>query len=109
MRKIVKGDEVIVIAGRNKGERGTVRQYVTETDRVVIEGVNLVKKHRRQNMGQTRQGGIIEVEAPLHVSNVMLIEPGTDEPTRVGIRRDEDGKNERFSKKTGNTIPNPNA
>lgn len=109
MRKIVKGDEVIVIAGRNKGERGTVRKYVTETDRVVIEGVNLVKKHQRQQQGQTRQGGIIEVEAPLHVSNVMLIEPGTDEPTRVGIRRDEDGKNERFSKKTGNTIPNPNA
>lgn len=107
MRKIVKGDEVIVIAGRNKGERGTVRQYVTETDRVVVEGVNLVKKHRKQS--QTRQAGILEVEAPLHVSNVMLIEPGTDEPTRVGIRRNDDGKNERFSKKTGNTIPNPNA
>jgi len=107
MRKIVKGDEVIVIAGRNKGERGTVRSYITETDRVVVEGVNIVRKHRKQ--GQARQGGIIEVEAPLHVSNVMLIEPGTDEPTRVGIRRNDEGKNERFSKKTGNTIPNPNA
>lgn len=109
MRKILKGDEVIVIAGRNKGERGTVRTYITETDRVVIEGVNIVKKHRRQNMGATAQGGIIEVEAPLHVSNVMLIEPGTDEPTRVGIRKNADGKNERFAKKSGNTIPNPNA
>lgn len=107
MRKIVKGDEVLVIAGRNKGERGTVRKYVTETDRVVVEGVNIVKKHMKQ--GRARQAGIVEVEAPLHVSNVMLIEPGTDEPTRVGIRTNADGKNERFSKKTGNTIPNPNA
>ncbi|MCA9834177.1 MAG: 50S ribosomal protein L24 [Thermomicrobiales bacterium] len=107
MRKIVKGDEVEVIAGRNKGERGTVRKYIVESDRVVIEGVNLVKKHMKQ--GRARQAGIIEVEAPLHVSNVMLVEPGTDEPTRVGIRKDADGKNERFSKKTGNSIPNPNA
>jgi large subunit ribosomal protein L24 len=107
MRKIVKGDEVLVIAGRNKGERGTVRQYIVESDRVVIEGVNIVKKHMKQ--GRARQAGIIEVEAPLHVSNVMLVEPGTDEPTRVGVRKNADGKNERFSKKTGNTIPNPNA
>lgn len=107
MRKIVKGDEVLVIAGRNKGERGTVRQYIVESDRVVVEGVNIVKKHMKQ--GRARQAGIIEVEAPLHVSNVMLIEPGTDEPTRVGVRKNADGKNERFSKKTGNTIPNPNA
>lgn len=107
MRKIVKGDEVVVIAGRNKGERGTVRKYIVESDRVVIEGVNLVKKHMKQ--GRARQAGIIEVEAPLHVSNVMLIEPGTDEPTRVGIRVNADGKNERFSKKSGKTIPAPNA
>jgi large subunit ribosomal protein L24 len=107
MRKIVKGDEVLVIAGRNKGERGTVRTYIVETDRVVVEGVNIVKKHMKQ--GRARQAGIIEVEAPLHVSNVMLVEPGTDEPTRVGVRKNADGKNERFSKKTGNTIPNPNA
>lgn len=109
MRKIVTGDEVIVIAGRNKGERGTVRQYISETDRVVVDGVNFVKKHRRQQQGQTAQGGIIEFEAPIHVSNVMLIEPGTDEPTRVGVRRNDDGKNERFAKKSGNTLPNPNA
>jgi large subunit ribosomal protein L24 len=96
-----------VIAGRNKGERGTVRTYIVESDRVVIEGVNLVKKHMKQ--GRARQAGIIEMEAPLHVSNVMLIEPGTDEPTRVGIRKNADGKNERFAKKSGKTIPNPNA
>lgn len=107
MRKILKGDDVLVIAGRNKGERGIVRQYIVETNRVVIEGVNIVKKHRKQS--QAAQAGIMEVEAPLHVSNVMLVEPGTDEPTRVGVRKGENGKNERFSKKTGNTIPNPNA
>lgn len=107
MRKIVKGDEVLVIAGRNKGERGTVRTYIVETDRVVVEGVNIVKKHMKQ--GRARQAGIIEMEAPLHVSNVMLVEPGTDEPARIGVRKNADGKNERFSKKTGNTIPNPNA
>lgn len=107
MRKIVKGDEVLVIAGRNKGERGTVRTYIVETDRVVVEGVNIVKKHMKQ--GRARQAGIIEMEAPLHVSNVMLVEPGTDEPTRIGVRKNADGKNERFSKKTGNTISNPNA
>lgn len=107
MRKIVKGDEVLVIAGRNKGDRGTVRTYIPETDRVVVEGVNFVKKHMKQT--QARQAGIIEVEAPIHVSNVMLIEPGTDEPTRVGIRKNAEGKNERYSKKTDKTIPNPNA
>lgn len=105
MRKIINGDEVIVIAGRNKGARGTVRKVNLETNRVVVEGVNIVKKHVKQ--GRARQAGIIEVEAPLHISNVMLIDPTTDEPTRVGIRKNADGKNERFSKKTDATIPSP--
>ena len=105
MRKILTGDEVIVTSGRNKGSRGTVRKFIPEADRVVVEGVNYVKKHLKQ--GQGRQAGIVEVEAPLHVSNVMLIDPATDEPTRVGIRRNADGKNERFSKKSNETIPAP--
>lgn len=105
MRKILKGDKVVVIAGRNKGSIGEVRKCLVDSDRVVIEGVNIVKKHMKQ--GRARQAGIVEVEAPIHVSNVMLIEPGTDEPTRVGIRRNADGKNERFSKKTDKTIPSP--
>jgi large subunit ribosomal protein L24 len=105
MRKILTGDEVIVISGRNKGSRGTVRKFVPEVDRVVVEGVNIVKKHIKP--GRARQAGIVEVEAPLHVSNVMLIDPGTGEPTRVGIRRNADGKNERYSKKTNETIPAP--
>lgn len=105
MRKILAGDEVIVTSGRNKGSRGTVRQVLTDVDRVVVEGVNIVKKHIKP--GRARQAGIVEVEAPLHISNVMLIDPGTGEPTRVGIRKNADGKNERYSKKTDATIPSP--
>jgi large subunit ribosomal protein L24 len=105
MRKILTGDEVVVISGRNKGSRGTVRKFLPEVDRVVVEGVNIVKKHVKQ--GRARQSGIVEVEAPFHVSNVMLVDPKTGEPTRVGIRRNADGKNERYSKKTNETIPSP--
>jgi large subunit ribosomal protein L24 len=105
MRKIRTGDEVIVISGRNRGQTGKVRQVIVETDRVVVEGVNIVIKHLRR--GRARQAGRVEVEAPLHVSNVMLLDPETKQPTRVGVRRNDDGKNERYSKKTGKTIPRP--
>ena len=105
MRKIRSGDEVIVISGRNRGQTGKVRQVIAETDRVVVEGVNIVIKHMRR--GRARQAGRVEVEAPLHVSNVMLLDPDTKQPTRVGVRRNDDGKNERYSKKTGKTIPRP--
>lgn len=105
MRKIRTGDEVLVTSGRNKGQQGTVRVNLIDEDRVVIEGVNIVKKHIKA--GRARQTGIVEVEAPLHVSNVMLIDPTSGEPTRVGVRRNADGKNERYSKKTNETIPAP--
>jgi large subunit ribosomal protein L24 len=105
MRKIRSGDEVIVISGRNRGQTGKVRQVLADKDRIVIEGVNIVIKHLRR--GRARQAGRVEVEAPLHVSNVMLLDPETKQPTRVGVRKNADGKNERFSKKTGNTIPRP--
>ena len=105
MRKLRSGDEVVVISGRNKGQRGRVRTVIPETNRVVVEGVNIVIKHMRR--GRARQAGRVEVEAALHMSNVMLLDPTTKQPTRVGIRRNEDGKNERFSKKTGNMIPRP--
>jgi large subunit ribosomal protein L24 len=107
MRKIRSGDEVVVISGRNKGQRGKVRVNMIAEDKVVVEGVNIVIKHIKR--GRARQAGRVEVEAPLHVSKVMLIEPGTNQPTRVGIRKNENGENERFSKKTGNTIPRPSA
>jgi large subunit ribosomal protein L24 len=105
MRKIRTGDEVLVISGRNKGQRGKVRVNLIDRDRVIIEGVNIVIKHVKR--GRARQAGRIEVEAPLHVSNVMLLDPDTKEPTRVGVRKGADGKNERFSKKTGKTIARP--
>ena len=105
MRKIRTGDEVIVISGRNRGQTGRVREVIVEKDRVVIEGVNIVIKHMRR--GRARQAGRVEVEAPLHVSNVMLLDPETKQPTRVGVRKNADGKNERYSKKSGNTLPRP--
>lgn len=97
MRRILAGDEVVVIAGRNKGSRGTVRKNLTNVDRVVVEGVNIVKKHIKR--GRAMQAGIVEVEAPLHVSNVMVVCPTCGEPSRIGVRRNDDGKNERFCKK----------
>ena len=107
MRKIRSGDEVLVTSGRNKGQRGRVRVNVVERDRIVIEGVNFVTKHIKR--GRARQAGLVQVEAALHVSNVRLICPNCAQPTRVGIRPDAAGKNERFCKKCDQTVPRPNA
>ncbi len=107
MRKIRTGDNVLVTNGRNKGQTGVVRINVIADDRVVIEGVNIVKKHIKR--GRARQAGIVEVEAPLHVSNVMLICPSCSQPTRIGIRKNADAKNERFCKKCDAGIPRPEA
>ena len=105
MRKIRNGDTVLVTSGRNKGQQGKVRVNIIDRDRVVIEGVNIVKKHIKR--GRARQAGIVEIEAPLHVSKVRLISPFDGQPTKVGIRQNEDGKNERYDKRSGRTIPNP--
>ncbi len=107
MQKIRSGDEVLVTHGRNKGQRGQVRLNLIDRDRVVIEGVNIVKKHIKR--GRARQAGIVEVEAPLHVSNVRLICPNCSQSTRVGIRADAEGKNERYCKKCEQTVPRPAA
>jgi len=107
MQKIRTGDEVLVTNGRNKGQQGTVRRNLISEDRVVVEGVNIVKKHIKR--GRARQTGIVEVEAPLHVSNVMLICPSCKQPTRVGVQTGENGKNERFCKKCDQVIPRPEA
>src|ERR671912_2521916 len=106
MRKIRSGDTVLVTSGRNKGQQGKVRVNMIERERVVIEGVNIVKKHIKR--GRARQAGIVEVEAALHVSNVRLICPNCKKPTRVGVRPDAAGKNERFCKKCDQTVPRPN-
>ncbi|MCP5096398.1 MAG: 50S ribosomal protein L24 [Chloroflexi bacterium] len=105
--RIKENDQVEVISGNYKGVRGTVQRVLPNKSRVVVSGVNLVKKHQKptQTGGRTQaQGGIIEFEAPIHISKVMLVCPDTDETTRVGIRRDEDGNRIRFSKKSGNDI-----
>ncbi|GJM40038.1 MAG: 50S ribosomal protein L24 [Ardenticatenaceae bacterium] len=105
--RIKVGDEVEVVSGNYKGTRGTVQRVLRKENRVVVSGVNLVKKHQRPRPtgGRTQaQGGIIEFEAPISVSNVMIVCPETGEPTRVGFRRDEDGNRIRFSKKSGNPI-----
>lgn len=101
--RIKENDEVIVIAGNYKGVRGTVQRVIPKKNRVVVSGVNIVKKHQKSRpagRAQT-QGGIIEFEAPIHASNVMLVDPETGEPTRVGIRRDEYGHRIRYAKKSG--------
>ena len=105
--RIKVNDTVEVIAGNYKGVRGTVQRVLPGKSRVVISGVNMVKKHQssRPTGGRAQaQGGIIEFEAPISLSNVMLICPQTDKPTRIGIRRDEDGRRVRFSKQSGEDI-----
>ncbi len=105
--RIKVGDEVEVVSGNYKGTRGTVQRVLPKENRVVVSGVNLVKKHQRPRPTGGRsqaQGGIIEFEAPISASNVMLVCPETGEPTRVGIRRDEDGNRIRISKKSGNPL-----
>jgi large subunit ribosomal protein L24 len=95
--KIITGDEVIVIRGRNKGARGRVRQNMPKDDKMLIEGINIVRKHVRRQ--RARQAGIIEVEAPLHASKVMLICSSCGEPTRVGFRFTDAGVKVRFCKR----------
>ena len=104
--KIVSGDEVIVVSGKNKGQRGRVRTNLIVRDRVVIEGVNIVRRHLKQ--GRARQAGIVEMEAALHVSNVKLFCPSCNTPTRVGFRQGANDQKERFCKKCDATIPQPN-
>jgi len=97
MNKIRKGDEVVVITGREKGRRGTVIK-VLPNDRVVVENVNMVKRHTRPNPQKGTQGGIVEKEAALHLSNVMLWNPVAKKGDRVGIRTLADGRRVRFFK-----------
>ena len=106
--KIVKGDEVLIIHGKDKGARGRVRQNMPREGKVVVEGANIGRKHQRRQ-GPARQTGIIEVEAPLNRSKVMLICPSCDEPTRVGFRIEENGNKTRYCKKCDSDIGRPSA
>lgn len=103
MQRIRKGDEVIVIAGRSKGQRGHVLK-VLKDDRLLVENVNMVKKHTRPDMQRQQPGGIIEREAAVHASNVMLYNPVTDKGDRVGFRHLEDGTKVRVFRSTGEVV-----
>ena len=96
-----KGDMVMVVAGADKGKQGSVMEVFHDKNRVIVEEVNIVKKHRKPT--QTTPGGIVEIPAPIHISNVMLIDPKSGEPTRIG-RKIVDGKSVRYSKKSGEII-----
>jgi large subunit ribosomal protein L24 len=100
---ITKGDTVQVISGEDKGKRGRVLRVHPKTGRLTIEGVNVVKRHRRAT--QTAEGGIVEFPAPIHHSKAMLIDPNNGEPTRVRRRRDADGTIERIAVKSEQPIP----
>lgn len=103
MRKIRKGDNVIVIAGRDKGKRGSVLRVVDDSH-VVVEGVNRVKKHQRPNPMKGTTGGIVDMEVPIDVSNVAILNPATQKADRVGFRLLEDGRKVRFLKSNGEVI-----
>lgn len=100
---VKKGDTVVVISGKDKGKKGRVLAAYPKDQRVLVEGVNLVKKHQKPNAANP-QGGIITQEAPIHVSNVLIADPKTGEPTRTGIKILENGKKVRYAKKSGEII-----
>jgi large subunit ribosomal protein L24 len=99
--RIRRNDEVVVIAGKDKGARGKVLKVLPDTDRVIIAGINTVKRHQRPTQ---QQGGIIEKEAAIHISNVMLLDTKSDKPTRVRMGKDKDGHKVRISVKTGTVL-----
>lgn len=106
--KIRKGDMVRIIAGNHrstadKENKGKVLEVLLEKNRVIVEGINMVTKHQKPSAGKP-EGGIKKTEASIHISNVMLIDPATGQPTRVGRKRNEEGKLQRYSKKTGEFI-----
>lgn len=104
--RIAKGDQVRVIRGNFRDAEGTVLRVVSEKDRIVVEGVNMRKRHERPTQANP-EGGIITFEAPIHISNVMLVDPASGDASRTRLRVEADGTKERIAVKTGNPIPKP--
>lgn len=104
MNRIKKGDEIIVITGKDKGRRGTVIRVNEEDDRVLIEGINIVKKHQKPNPNAGVQGGIVDEEREIHLSNVMLYNSVTNKGDRIGIKTLEDGRKVRFFKSNNEVV-----
>jgi large subunit ribosomal protein L24 len=103
MRKIKKGDDVIVLTGKDKDKRGTVLRVIDD-QRVVVENINMVKKHQKPNPNRGEPGGIVDREAPLHISNVALYNPVTSKADRVGFKILEDGRKVRVFKSNGEAV-----
>jgi large subunit ribosomal protein L24 len=104
MNRIKKGDDVVVMTGKDKGRRGTVISVNDEDDLVLVEGVNLVKKHQKANPNAGVPGGIIEQERAIHISNVLLFNPSTGKGDRIGIKTLEDGRKVRFFKSDNEVV-----
>ena len=102
MKRIRKGDQVVVIAGKNKGQKGEVLRVMAE--KVVVQNINLVKRHTKPNPQANQPGGIIEREAPIHASNVMLFNPATNKGERVGIKTLDDGRKVRVYRSSGEVV-----
>ncbi len=100
--KIKKGDRVVVLTGKDKGKSGEVLRTIPKESRVIVQGVNVVKRHQRPSMPSP--GGIVEKEAPIHVSNVAVADPKDDKPTRVGFQTLNDGRKVRVARRSGETI-----
>lgn len=100
--RVKRGDQVVVTTGRDRGKKGEVLTVLRGEDRVLVRGVNVVKRHQRPS--RVSAGGIVDKEAPIHVSNVALVDPKSGEATRVGCRLNDQGKKVRFAKKSGETI-----
>ncbi len=100
---IKKGDKVVVLSGEDKGKEGTVQEMLPKAGKAIVEGINVVKKHKKPSATDP-QGGIEETEAPIYLSKLMLVDPATGEATRIGRKADENGKLVRYSKKTQEII-----
>lgn len=103
MNRVRKDDQVVVVAGKNKGTKGKVLQVIPGADRVVVDGVNVVTKHIKPTQANP-QGGVVKRPAPIHLSNVMLVDPKTGEPTRVRVKVLESGRRVRIAAKSGEQI-----
>jgi large subunit ribosomal protein L24 len=103
MRKIKKGDEVVVLAGKDKGKQGTVLRVIDD-EKVIVENVNMVKKHTKANPNKGEPGGILDKEMPLHISNVCIYNPTTGSADRVGFKTLEDGRKVRYFKSNGEIV-----
>jgi large subunit ribosomal protein L24 len=100
--RIKKGDRVVVTAGRDRGRQGEVLRVIRKEERLVVQGVNMVKRHQRPSAGHP--GGIVDTEAPIHISNVAHVDPDSGKPTRAGYKTLDDGRKVRFAKRSGEII-----